>query len=474
MPRCAGRAGAGIPALSNETGFGCRVQHCQNQTRFLIRAIASRRRLLRDAALADERQPDDVARRLRCFDAAPAHPSHPTPASRTRTRCTAARSAPVRSAAARRGREGRTGTAARAPPPGRSAPIDGCAGALIRGCPDSVRIAEFPFRSARARVTGRKRLLLSHSAARQPSGFQEQCHRMAERLRRLNAREVSTPYEADCWRVYVARHTAVGNGWATYGRGGIGQPSRMSARRTNATLAGPFTKPTHEVGKPFAPEGDVDPHAVALRRPATTAGRAGCRTASGTRSGRAAMRALRRVARRPASISLGIVRRDRRIGARRRAAARAAGRTTASHVGLLLVRHRRRLLVGALHQPHARAQLVHPPRRRARCDTGTPAAPRRGCGTPAPTASRRSRASARCRASSPCRCGRRTRGAPAGSRMRRRLSTQVARSTSTPSCVSFSEMFRSMPDGDDDRPSAGRTRAWRPPPPRASCTLSPR
>ena len=30
--------------------------------------------------------------------------------------------------------------------------------------------------------------------------------------------------------------------------------------------------------------------------------------------------------------------------------------------------------------------------------------------------------------------------------MRRRLSTQVARSTSTPSWVSFSEMFRSMPD----------------------------
>ena len=34
----------------------------------------------------------------------------------------------------------------------------------------------------------------------------------------------------------------------------------------------------------------------------------------------------------------------------------------------------------------------------------------------------------------------------AGSRIRRRLSTHVARSTSMPSWVSFSEMFRSMPD----------------------------
>jgi hypothetical protein len=36
--------------------------------------------------------------------------------------------------------------------------------------------------------------------------------------------------------------------------------------------------------------------------------------------------------------------------------------------------------------------------------------------------------------------------ASAGSKMRRMLSTAVARSTSRPSCVSFSEMFRSTPD----------------------------
>ena len=34
----------------------------------------------------------------------------------------------------------------------------------------------------------------------------------------------------------------------------------------------------------------------------------------------------------------------------------------------------------------------------------------------------------------------------AGSRIRRMLSTAVARSTSRPSCVSFNEMLRSMPE----------------------------
>ena len=93
-------------------------------------------------------------------------------------------------------------------------------------------------------------------------------------------------------------------------------------------------------------------------------------------------------------------------------------------------RRRLRLLVGALHQPHARAERVHPRhvvlaalqvRLQHDADVAIALLPQRledverTCGVAA---------------SSPCRCARRSRALPAPSRIRRRLSTQVARSTS--------------------------------------------
>ena len=118
-------------------------------------------------------------------------------------------------------------------------------------------------------------------------------------------------------------------------------------------------------------------------------------------------------------------------------------------VGLLLIRDRLRFLVGALDEADARAERVHAReillaavQRRLQHDADA-------AGSRAATASRRSRASRRCTASSPCRCARRNPAGSARSRILRRLSTALALSTSRPSCVSFSEMLRPMPDCDD-------------------------
>ena len=175
------RAGAGVPALNKtKPGLVFVLQALPKTEPGLERAIASRRRLLRDAALAEERQPDDVARRLRCFDPR-RHTLHIPPWRFVPARGALQRNPPLfemqqRVVAVK---------AAQELPhlPGRPADQRRSVAVLVRWFVAArIRSAlpSSPFVRRGARVTGRKRLLLSHSAARQPSGFQEQCQRMVE------------------------------------------------------------------------------------------------------------------------------------------------------------------------------------------------------------------------------------------------------------------------------------------------------
>jgi len=188
---------------------------------------------------------------------APAHRVPPTPASGTRTRCTAARSALVRSAAARRGREGRIGTAARAPPPGRSGRS---LAVLVRWfVPARIPSAlpSSPFVGA-ARNKRREASASTSLSRDSPSVFK----RGASEWSRSRPQVLPAFGASDCG-LYVDEHTP----WVTAGShtAEVGV-STLADERLNhkRDVSGAFAEPTHEVWKPFAAEGDVHPDLVPL------------------------------------------------------------------------------------------------------------------------------------------------------------------------------------------------------------------
>ena len=169
----------------------------------------------------------------------------------------------------------------------------------------------------------------------------------------------------------------------------------------------------------------------------------------------------------------GIVRGDRRIVA--------VGDQHLHHprvgrvdVRLLLIGDRLRLAVRALDETDARAERVDAPEIVLAAIQSPTAARRRSAGIPAATASRRCRASPSVYFELSMSMRTKKPAGSASSRIFRRLSTALARSTSSPSCVSFSEMLRSTPASMIALDDVADSRGSRRPPRRAWSTLSPR
>ena len=215
------------------------------------------------------------------------------------------------------------------------------------------------------------------------------------------------------------------------------------ALQDEADVGGALAEPAHEVREPFLAERHVHAERIALGVTGTPAGRGGCRTASGTRTCPSRCAPAPRSWWSPRS-SPGHASRspDTCPGA----AAPASVRRT-PHPLRPSAERRPRAARGTRPSPAGRARPArsggrHPARIACRYDWITDADV---AVADAPDASRTSPASASVYGEFSMSMRTKKLPAVARSRTRRRLSMQVARSTSRPSCVSFSEILRPTP-----------------------------
>jgi hypothetical protein len=259
MPRCAGGPGSRIPAVTTRTGFGFQLKGCESQTRSQRRS--PRRRWLRDAPLTDERQPDDVTRGLRglCLCRRTLH----IPSGRLVPARGALEGHPALLEVQQRVMAVKT--AQELPHvPGRAADQAGrcfccCAGLWLPGfrphCRVPLSLARHPIESRKASAS----TSLGRATARR---FSRAVPENGPAIpRELAALAVFVRARiADVWAVHHPPWVTAGPSTAEVCR----LPLANQRADDERDIGGTFTKPTHEVWKPFAPEGDVNPDALAL------------------------------------------------------------------------------------------------------------------------------------------------------------------------------------------------------------------